>query len=47
MEKIKIITHGKPSIEDLSENEKISFYIAMLTQILELHRMELERKEAE
>ena len=44
---LKIITHGKVCIENLSEEEKFSFYAEMLVKILELHRQEQERKGAE
>ena len=44
MNEIQIITDEKVCIESLSEAEQRSFYIAMLTQILELHRQEKERE---
>ena len=37
---IKIITHGEVCIENLCEEEQRSFYLSILTQILELHRQE-------
>ena len=39
-----IITHGIVSIEDLSEEEKRAFYVAMLVRILTL--VSENRKEA-
>ena len=44
MNEIQIITDEKVCIESLSEAEQRSFYMAMLTQILELHRQEKERE---
>ena len=44
MNKIQIIADEKVCIESLSEAEQRSFYMAMLTQILELHRQEKERE---
>lgn len=44
MNEIQIITDEKVCIENLSEAEQRSFYMAMLTQILELHRQEKERE---
>ena len=44
MNKIQIITDEKVCIESLSEAEQRSFYMAMLTQILELRRQEKERE---
>ena len=41
---LKIITHGKVCIENLSEAEQHSFYMEMLVKILELHRQEQERE---
>ena len=41
---LKIITHDKVCIENLSEAEQYSFYMEMLVKILELHREEQERK---
>ena len=44
MNEIQIIADEKVCIESLSEAEQRSFYMAMLTQILELHRQEKERE---
>ena len=44
MNEIQIITDEKVCIKSLSEAEQRSFYMAMLTQILELHRQEKERE---
>ncbi len=44
MNEIQIITDEKVSVESLSEAEQRSFYMSMLTQILELHRQEKERE---
>ena len=44
MNEIQIITNEKVCVESLSEAEQRSFYMAMLTQILELHRQEKERE---
>ena len=44
MNEIQIITDKKVCIESLSEAEQRSFYMSMLTQILELHRREKERE---
>ena len=44
MNEIQIIAYEKVCIESLSEAEQRSFYMAMLTQILELHRQEKERE---
>ena len=44
MNEIQIITDEKVCIESLSEAEQRSFYMSMLTQILELHRQEKERE---
>ena len=44
MNEIQIITDEKVCIESLSEAEQRSFYMAMLAQILELHRQEKERE---
>ena len=41
---LKIITHGKVCVENLSEAEQYSFYMEMLVKILELHREEQERE---
>ena len=39
---LKIITHGKVCIENLSEEAQRSFYMKMLVKILELDRQERE-----
>ena len=44
MNKIQIIADKKVCIESLSEAKQRSFYMTMLTQILELHRQEKERE---
>ena len=44
MNEIQIITDEKVCIESLSEAEQRSFYMAMLTQIIELYRQEKERE---
>ena len=44
MNEIQIIADEKVCIESLSEAEQRSFYMAMLSQILELHRQEKERE---
>ena len=44
MNEIQIIADEKVCIESLSEAEQRSFYMVMLTQILELHRQEKERE---
>ena len=41
---LKIITHGKVCIENLSEAEQYSFYMEMLVKSLELHRQEQEQE---
>ena len=44
MEEIQIIANEKVCIENMSEEEQRAFYIAMLTQILELHKQKQERE---
>lgn len=44
MEEIQIITDVNASIENMREEDQRAFYIAMLTQILELHKQKQERE---
>ena len=44
MNGIQIITDKEVSLENLCEEEQHLFYLGILTQILELHRQEQERK---
>ncbi len=45
MEKKEIITHGVAPPEGLSDNEKRTFYVAMLVRILDTHKREREGRE--
>lgn len=47
MNGIQIITDKEVTLENLCEEERRLFYLGILTQILELHREEQERKEGE
>ena len=47
MENMEIITHGTVSIEALIEEERHSFYAAMLVRIRELNRQDGMREVAQ
>ena len=46
MEKKEIITHGVASPEELSDNEKRAFYVAMLVRILDSYQKDQSGKGA-
>lgn len=44
MEEIQIITEEEACVESMSEEDQRAFYIAILTQIIELHRQKQEQE---